>query len=90
MDGGATIETIRDIFIILFTGVGFLTGLALLFGSLFIFRKVSRLIGSASNVVESVENVVNKVNESSSVGSSLGGVLGFLNGFRGKGKKKKK
>ena len=84
------IETIRDIFIILFTGVGFLTGLVLLFASLIIFRKVTGLIGSASNVVESVENVANKVSDSSSMGSGLGGVLGFLNGFRGKGKKKKK
>jgi hypothetical protein len=84
------LETIRDIFIILFAGVGFLSGLVVLFASLTLFRKVTGLIGSASNVVKSVENVANKVSDSSSVGSSLGGVLGFLNGFCGKGKKKKK
>jgi Ca2+/H+ antiporter len=81
------IETIRDIFIILFAGVGFLCGLVVLFASLTFFRKVTSLIGSASNVVESVENVANKVSDNSSMGSGLGGILGFLNGFRGKGKK---
>ena len=83
-------ETVRDIFIILFTGVGFLVGLVMLFGSLFLFRKVTGLISSASHVVESVEKVADKVSGSSSVGSGLGGVLGFLNGFRRHGKKKSK
>ncbi len=83
-------ETIRDIFIILFTGVGFLVGLVALFGSLILFRKVTGLIGSAGHVVESVEKVADKVSGSSSMGSGLGGVLGFLNGFRRRGKRKKR
>lgn len=74
-------ETIRDIFIILFTGVGFLVGLVALVGSLFMFRKINRLVGKAGHVVENVEKVTDKVTDSSSVGSGLGTVLGFLGGL---------
>ncbi len=74
-------ETVRDIFIILFTGVGFLVGLVALVGSLFIFRKVNRLIGSAGNVMKNVEKVTDKVSSGASKGSGVGTVLGFLGGL---------
>ena len=54
-------ETTRDIFIILFSGVGILVGLVLLFSAIYFFRKVNGLIGSAGHVVESVEKVADKV-----------------------------
>ena len=81
-------ETTRDIFIILFSGVGILVGLVLLFSAIYFFRKVNGLIGSAGHVVESVEKVADKVSDGSSISSTLGGLLGFLSGSRQRGKKK--
>ena len=81
-------ESIRDVFIIVFTGLGALAALAILLATLVIFRKLSRLLKSAGNTVESVEKLVKPLATGSSAAYGVGSVLGFLTGIGRGGKKK--
>ncbi len=88
-DGALGMDTIRDIFIIVFTGMAALTALVVLFATFFTFRKVSRVLKSVGNAVENVEKLSKPLASGSSAGFGVGSVLGFLTGMGKRGKKKK-
>ena len=90
-------ETTRDIFVIIFTGVSAVTALVVLLATVVVFRRVRSLIDSAKRAAENVEklsgiaveHLAKPISSSSSVGYGLGSVLGFLTGLGRRSKKHK-
>ena len=82
------VETIRDVFIIVFMGVGVLAALAVLLATVAVYGGVRRVLRSARHTMENIEKVAKPLSSGSSMGFGLGSVLGFLTGI-GKGGKKK-
>ncbi len=87
-DGALSMDTIRDVFIIVFTGMAALAALVVLFATLFTYRKVSRVLKSVGNAVETVEKISKPLASGSSAGFGVGSALGFLTGLGKRGKKK--
>ena len=85
----SVIENIRDIIIILFSGLGVLAILVVLFIAYALFRKVTGLIQSVQDTLENVreltetavDDVARPLAGSASIWSLIGGVLGFVTGL---------
>jgi hypothetical protein len=89
------IETIRDIFIIIYLGMGIVLSLIVLIAVLFIakaflglVRSIKRTLGNVEELATTVRDKVGKpLASGSSISYIVGTVLGFLTGFRRRGKR---
>ena len=89
------IETIRDIFIIVYLGLGIAVALVVLIAVLFIakaffglVRSIKRTLGNLEELATTARDKVGKpLASGSSISYMVGTVLGFLTGFRRRGKR---
>ena len=85
-----SIQEVRDVLIIAYLCLGIVLSLVVLVAVFFLVRGMLRLMGIARRTLTSVEELTTMVTErvakpfatSASVGRKLGGVLGFMAGFR--------